>query len=194
MWDSTERYLKFIGYVHGICRLACSSARQLLCIYSAWLFLADDIMTSALPLKSGPKHCWDVETSGHLEMQNKQPVLSSSTWMELEDKEQKQEEAWMNKNCQNRSLEDVLFSRALLGLCLIRVKFQCFFGLCFEQDKSFCSKLKLKNTKGTCYWVKSFFSSEPSPEMWKILSKCRSYANMTEYRHVTGKEGVFIFC
>lgn len=36
--------------------------------------------------------------------------------MELEDKEQKQEEAWMNKNCQNCSLEDVLFSRALLGL------------------------------------------------------------------------------
>lgn len=32
----------------------------------------------------------------------------------------------MNKSCQNRGLKDVLFSRALLGLCLIRVKFQCF--------------------------------------------------------------------
>lgn len=50
-------------------------------------------MTSALPLRSGPKHQLDVETSGHLEMQSKQPVLSNSTWMKLEDKEQKQEEA-----------------------------------------------------------------------------------------------------
>lgn len=40
-------------------------------------------------------------------------------------------------NCQNLRLKDVLFSRALLGLWLIRIKFQWFLDCVVEQDETF---------------------------------------------------------
>lgn len=132
------------------------------------------------------------QTSGHLETWDKQPVFSVSTWAKFLGRSSRsgRKPRWTNC-CQNLSFKDILFSRALLRLCLIRIKFQWGLDCVVEEDEAFSAKLKTKNTKGTCYWGKNFFLLESSSlEIWKILSKCKSDANVSEYRSKTGRQWV----
>lgn len=178
MWGSTEGRLKFTGY---------AAALDLLHLQS-WLL--HDQRSSMEDWSKTPVAWSNIWTSRNVRQ------TASVLWFHLGKTSRKiksrsrRKPGWTNR-CQNLSLKDVLFSRALLGFCLIRIKFQWFLDYVIEQDEAFFAKLKMKNTKGTCYWVKNFFLLEPSsPEIWKILSKCKSYANMPEYRSETGKQWV----
>lgn len=180
MWDNTEGCLESAGYEYGLLvpiHCSCASFIALTELVSSWPVLFhgawSDIGTSRNVRQTASVLCVHLgKISGTIKsISGRKP-------------------GWTNC-CQNLSFKDILFSRALLRLCSIRIKFQWVLDCVVEQDEAFSAKLKTKNTKGTCYWGKNFFLLEPSSlEIWKILSKCKSDANMSEYRSKTGRQWV----